>query len=234
MLKMYDLKDAGSILDFINTCITVRTWGITPNEYTCGDIYKIYLAWCFENNKIPELEGKFHKYLKKFDGNEPIKTFGGNKYYSRITLNQPTKKEYGISKPHNIKTSNDVVIYIQANLEELYRDDSLSKQISNIYKYCSEKKYNVISVYNDIGDYEDYGKCYQHLELIEHIYEHKIVKIIALNPHRIYNGFGNEVSYLINVLERNNVELEFVDNNNIEYYQLLNEYINRADRNERI
>lgn len=234
MLTIYDIKDAGSILDFIDACITIRTMGITPDEYTCGDIYKIYITWCFENNKIPELEEKFHKYLKKYDGNELIKTFGGNKYYSRITLNQPTKKEYGVSKPLNTISNEDVrletvAIYIQLDTSELNDGINLEQQITDIYAYCLSKKYDVRYTFCDIGDYEYYDQYDNLLWCINNKDVHNIDKIVVLNPEKIYKGFGNEVSDLIDALKDNNTELEFIDNY-IEIpdknYQLLNEYIN--------
>lgn len=229
MNKYFKLQEISSVSKFLNECTVERASGVTLEKYTCKDVYEVYKAWCKDSDSYVVEIAIFNEYLKFLGMGDVVEVIGGENRYDNIKLNEYAEKKYSNVLPeiYDMREHNDVVIYIQASKDELYSGDSLDEQISNIYAYCFAKKYNVISTYCDIGDH---GDSYLYSELIDYIYEQRVVKIIALKPDRIYNGFYNYVSDLIDALEFNNAELEFVDNY-IEIpdknYQLLNEYINK-------
>lgn len=62
---------------------------------TTARLYKIYEAWCKDNNNgYKESRQEVKKILKEMGKGETKKTNGGYDYYKAITLSQETKKDY--------------------------------------------------------------------------------------------------------------------------------------------
>lgn len=85
-----------SFLAFYKECVVAR-----PNlkriedDCTRGRLYRVYEAWCQDNNNgYKESKGEVKKILEEMGKAEIKRTNGGNVYYRAITLSQEAKREY--------------------------------------------------------------------------------------------------------------------------------------------
>lgn len=85
-----------SFLAFMQECVVDRpTNERITDKCTAGKFYKVYVAWCKDNNNgYAESKGEVKKILKGLGKGERIKANGGNEYYKAITLSKEAKKEY--------------------------------------------------------------------------------------------------------------------------------------------
>lgn len=107
MLKEeYEIENH-SFLAFYKECIVQRkTYGKIEDKCTTAKLYRVYEAWCKENNNgYKETKKEVKKILKEKGEDEIKKTKGGNTYYKAITLTEEAKNDY--QSVYNPNDSND-------------------------------------------------------------------------------------------------------------------------------
>jgi len=84
-----------SFLAFYKECIVDREpYGNIDDHCTTARLYKIYEAWCKDNNNgYKEAKGEVKKILEEM-GKAEIKKTNGYTYYKAITLSYETKRDY--------------------------------------------------------------------------------------------------------------------------------------------
>lgn len=93
--KEYQVENH-SFLAFMKECVIDRPNPDKIEDHcTTARLYKIYEAWCKDNNNgYKESRQEVKKILKEMGKGETKKTNGGYDYYKAITLSQETKKDY--------------------------------------------------------------------------------------------------------------------------------------------
>lgn len=96
LLKENYQTENHSFLAFYDECIVDRKpYGNIDDHCTTARLYKIYEAWCKDNNNgYKESKKEVKKILDEKGKGAVKKTNGGYIYYEAITLSQETKKDY--------------------------------------------------------------------------------------------------------------------------------------------
>lgn len=93
--KEYQTEN-NSFLAFMDECVIDRPANERiVDKCTTAKFYKVYEAWCRDNNNgYKESKIEVKKILKELGKEKIKKTNGGNTYYEAITLSKEAKKEY--------------------------------------------------------------------------------------------------------------------------------------------
>jgi len=88
--------DNHSFLAFRKECVIERpTLGSIEDDCTTAKFYRVYEAWCNDNNNgYKETKREINKLLDEMGEGEKKKTNGGNTYYKAITLSNEAKADY--------------------------------------------------------------------------------------------------------------------------------------------
>lgn len=96
-----------SFLAFMKECIVDRPSKRIDDNCTTARLYRVYEAWCKENNNgYKETKREVNKILKEKGKGEIKKTNGGNTYYEAITLSKEAKKDY--KRAYNPEEEEDI------------------------------------------------------------------------------------------------------------------------------
>ena len=105
------MRDNNTVLSFFEECMVKREGFRISDNATTGKIYKVYVAWCRDNN------GGYAKTARDFRDDmctylgaaydELTKRSGGNTYYKEYTLSDEVKEQYADVYGYvNIETDN--------------------------------------------------------------------------------------------------------------------------------
>lgn len=96
-----------SFLAFMKECIVDRPSKRIDDNCTTARLYRVYEAWCKENNNgYKETKREINKILKEMGKGAIKKTNGGNTYYEAITLSNEAKKDY--KRAYNPEEEEDI------------------------------------------------------------------------------------------------------------------------------
>ena len=92
------MSENNTVISFYNECLTERTHGKIEDSCSTGRIYKVYKAWCYDNNNgYAKTAGDFRKtladHLNTTFANMTVKRNNGT-YYRNYTLSIETKEQY--------------------------------------------------------------------------------------------------------------------------------------------
>ena len=96
-----------SFLAFMKECIVDRPSKRIDDNCTTARLYRVYEAWCKENNNgYKETKREVNKILKEKGKGAIKKTNGGNTYYEAITLSNEAKQDY--KRAYNPEEEEDI------------------------------------------------------------------------------------------------------------------------------
>lgn len=96
-----------SFLAFYDECIVDRPSKRIDDNCTTARLYRVYEAWCKENNNgYKETKREVNKILKEKGKGAIKKTNGGNTYYEAITLSNEAKQDY--KRAYNPEEEEDI------------------------------------------------------------------------------------------------------------------------------
>lgn len=112
--------DNHSFLSFYKECVIERpNKGKIEDHCTTARLYKVYEAWCIDNNNgYKETNQEVKKILKKLGKGETKKTNGGYDYYKAITLSNEAKRDYE-SVYYNFDYNRHDIPELDANMDDV-------------------------------------------------------------------------------------------------------------------
>ena len=122
-----------SFLLFMKECVIDREiYGRITDDCTTAKFYKVYEAWCIDNNNgYKESKKEVNKILNELGKGEIKKTNGGYTYYKAITLTEEAKQDYE-SIYYNLGIKKDFP-QVDANI-----DDDIRKQLGPDFDYSKD------------------------------------------------------------------------------------------------
>jgi phage/plasmid-associated DNA primase len=93
------MADNNTVIAFFNECMRIRPLGKIKDNCTTGRVYKVYKAWCMENNHgyaktAREFRTELADYLDTNFSAMTVRRGKGGTFYSNYTLTDDAKIAY--------------------------------------------------------------------------------------------------------------------------------------------
>ena len=157
--------------------------------------------------KAAKMLGVCGETLRQWDREKklvPVKTVGNHRRY-RIDDIEKFRGD-DIAKDDKPKIQS-VVIYCRVSSHEQKQKGDLDRQVGRVTKYCVEKGYNIVKVYEEVGSgmSDNRSKLKQLFKLVE---EKKVCKVVVEHKDRLARFM---VGFLEEYFGSHGVEIEWID-----------------------
>ena len=155
--------------------------------------------------KAAQIIGVTPKTMRVWDNEGVLKSYKTPKGHRRYSLDEIEALALGRISEVVVNTDNKVYIYSRVSTRKQCESGNLDRQTKRLQKYCLDKNYEVIEIYNEVasGSNDKRPKLSKMLSNLD-----GVSKIIVEYPDRLAS-FG--LNYLILMLKNIGITVEFIE-----------------------